>query len=212
MEFTTLEAAPRGTGKRAAKDARAAGQVPCVLYGHHIDALAFQMDARYIDKLIRSNETPLVKIDLDGKSWDCILKDADFHPVHDHVMHADFQVLQAGEKVTLSVPFRFEGTPVGQIEGGNTQHVLSEVEIRCLPKNIPSHLTIDVSELNIGDSIHIRDLEFEDIDFQANDGQTIVMVHAPRVVVEEVLDEEGAEGEEGAEEGASAEGGDEAAE
>jgi len=202
MEFTTLEATSRATGKRAVKDARLQGEVPCVLYGHHIDPLAFKMDARYLEKLVRSHETPLVKIDLDGKSWDCILKDVDFHPVDDNVLHADFQVLQAGEKINLAVPFRFEGTPVGQVEGGNTQHVMTEVEITCLPKDIPSHLIVDISELDIGDAIHIGDLSFEDIEFQASDSQTVVMVHAPRVIAlpedEEAL-EEGEEGEEGAE-------------
>lgn len=201
MEFTTLEATSRETGKRAAKDARLQGKVPCVLYGHHVDPLAFQMNAKYLEKLVRSQETPLVKIDMEGNSWDCILKDVAFHPVHDNVMHADFQVLQAGEKINLSVPFRFEGTPVGQVDGGNTQFVLTEVEISCFPKNIPSHLTVDISELQIGDSIHLGDLEYEDIEFQANDSQTVVMVHAPRIIAtpedEELEGEEGAEEEEG---------------
>lgn len=201
MEFTTLEASARDTGKRASKQARLHGEVPCVLYGHHVDPLSFKLDVRYLDKLVRSHETPLVKIDMDGNSWDCILKDIDFHPVTDAVMHADFQVLQKGEKVNLAVPFRFEGTPAGQIEGGNTQFVLSEVEITCLPKDIPSHLSVDISELNIGESIHISDLSFENIEFRATQSQTVVMIHAPRVIEveeEEVLDEEGA-AEEGAE-------------
>ncbi len=208
MEFTTLEATNREIGKRASKDARISGEVPCVLYGHHVDPLVFKLDVRYLDKLVSSQETPLVKIELEGKSWDCILKDIDFHPVTDAVIHADFQVLQAGEKINLAVPFRFEGTPVGQIDGGNTQFVMSEAEITCLPKDIPPHLTVDVSELNIGDSIHIGDLSFENIEFQATDSQTVVMVHAPRVVAvdDEELEGEGLEGEEG--EGEEAAGGD----
>ncbi|MFK7848194.1 MAG: 50S ribosomal protein L25 [Rhodothermales bacterium] len=195
MEFTTLDATTRDTGKRAARNTRLQGMVPCVLYGRHVEPLSFQMDGRYLEKLVRSNETPLVQIELEGKSWDCILKDTDFHPVNDDVIHADFQVLQKGEKITLSVPFRFEGTPVGQINGGNAQHVISEVEISCLPKDIPSHLTIDVSGLDIGDSIHIGDLSFENVDFQTSTSQTVVMVHAPRIAaVEEVEEtEEGAE-------------------
>ncbi len=199
MEFTTLDATARGTGKRASKQARLQGQVPCVLYGHHVEPLAFQLDARYLYNLIRSHETPLVKIELEGKSWDCILKDIDFHPVHDNAIHADFQVLQAGEKITLAVPFRFEGTPAGQIEGGNTQYVISEVEIKCLPKDIPSHLTVDISALNIGDSIHLGDLDFDNIEFQSSDSQTVVMIHAPRITQTADDLEEGAEGEEAAE-------------
>ena len=196
MEFTTLDATSRTSGKRASKDARLQGQVPCVLYGHHVDPLVFQLNAKHLEKLIRSHETPLVKIGLEGKSWDCILKDIDFHPVNDNAIHADFQVLKAGEEITLSVPIRFEGTPVGQVEGGNTQHVLTEVEITCLPVNIPSHLTVDITQLDIGDSIHIGDLSFENIEFVAGPTQTVVMVHAPRVIAVDEEGEEGVEGEE----------------
>lgn len=207
MEFTTLDATTRETGKRASRNARLQGMVPCVLYGRHVEPLSFQLDGRYLEKLIRSHETPLVQIELEGKNWDCILKDIDFHPVNDNAIHADFQVLQKGEKITLSVPFRFEGTPVGQINGGNAQHVISEVEISCLPKDIPSHLSIDVSGLDIGDSIHIGDLSFENLDFQTSTSQTVVMVHAPRIVaVDEEEGEEGVEGdEEATEEEAAAE-------
>lgn len=196
MEFTTLNATSRGTGKRAAKDARLQGLVPCVLYGHHVEPVAFKIDARSIESLVRSHETPLVKIDIEKDSWDCILKDVSYHPVEDTVMHADFQVLQPGEKISLSVPFHFEGTPAGQIEGGNTQYVLSEVEISCLPKDIPPYLTVDISALNIGESIHIGDLSFEGFDFEVSDSQTVVMIHAPRVSKAAADEEaEGAEGE-----------------
>ncbi len=200
MEFTTLEATSRETGKRASKDARLQGQVPCVLYGNHVDPVSFQTSAKYLEKLVRSHETPLVKIDLSGQSWDCILKDVAFHPVEDNVIHADFQVLQAGEKINLAVPFHFEGTPAGQVEGGNTQYVLTEVEITCLPKDIPSHLTVNIAHLNIGDSIHLGDLSFENIEFQASDSQTVVMIHAPRLVATGDEEGEAVEGGEAAEE------------
>ena len=208
MEFTTLEATRRETGKRGSKASRRTGNVPCTLYGRHVEPTSFQVSAGGIDRLVRSHETNLVKIELDGQSWECILKDVDFHPVWDQPIHADFQVLQAGEKISLTVPFRFEGIPVGQITGGNTQYVMNEAEIICLPKDIPSHLTVDISELDIGDGIHISDLEFEGIEFQAFDSQTVVMVHAPRLIVEEeeeVLEEgEEIEGEEGDAEGTQA--------
>ena len=198
MEFTTLEATNRESGKKGAKATRKAGNVPCVLYGHHVEPLTFQISSVGLEKLVRSHETNLVKIELEGNSWECILKDVSFHPVWDNPLHADFQVLQAGEMISLTVPFRFEGVPLGQIEGGNTQYVLNEVDITCLPKDIPSHLTVDISQLEIGDSIHISDLEYDGVEFQVSDQQTVVMVHAPRLIVEDVPeDEEGIEGEEG---------------
>ena len=181
MEFTTLEAKSRESGKRVTRILRREGYVPSVLYGHHVEPVCFHIDQRGLTQLVRSQETPLVKIDMDGKSWDCILKSVDYHPVSDEPIHADFQVLQEGEKIGLAVPFRFQGVPVGQIQGGNTQYVLSEVEVSCLPKDIPPFITIDISELKIGEAIHIGDLSIEGVEFKVSSNQTIVMIHAPRI-------------------------------
>ncbi len=196
MEYTTLTAAPREQGKRAARSIRREKQVPCVLYGHDLDTVPFKIDAVSLTNLIRSQETPLVKIELGGKSWNCILKDVAYHPVTDEPMHADFQVLHEGEKIAIAVPFRFKGTPVGQMQGGSTQHVLSEVEILSLPKNIPPYLEVDITNLKIGGSIHVSDLEFGDLEFVASPNQTVVMIHAPRIL-KTAAEEEEEEGEEG---------------
>lgn len=205
MENTTLEVTPRETGKRGARASRKAGQVPCVIYGPGIEARAFQVPALALQKLVRSHEASIIELKVNGKKHRCILKEVDFHPVLDYPIHADFQAIRAGEKITLTVPFHFEGTPVGQISGGDTQFVLNEVDITCVPENIPSHLTIDISHLDIGDAIHIGDLEFEDIEFEAPPKQTVVSVLAPRLVEEPVVEEEeGVEGEEGAEEAGEA--------
>ena len=181
MEFTTLEAKARVKGKSLTNSLRREGQVPCVLYGNKIEPLNFQLNAGVLNQLIRAQETPLVQIELDGKNWKCILKDVDYHPVTDAPIHADFQVLVDGEKISLTIPFRYKGTPVGQIQGGNTQYVLSDADVVCLPENIPPFFEIDISELGISEGIHIRDLEFEGVQFTAPDSQTIVMIHAPRV-------------------------------
>lgn len=202
MEFKTLEGTARVKSKSITRSLRREGQVPCVLYGHNIEPLSFHLDIRALNQLIRAQETPLVQIELDGKSWQCILKDVDYHPVTDFPIHADFQVLVDGEKISLTVPFRFVGTPIGQMQGGNTQYVLSEADIVCLPKDIPSFFEVDIASLGISEAIHIRDLGFEEVQFSAPESQTVVMIHAPRVVGvdEETGEEEGEEGEEQAEE------------
>ena len=198
MEAITLDAQERGVGKKAARAVRRAGNVPCVLYGHHTDAQSFQLPEASLKQLIYTTETHVVGLKLDGKEYSCILKDADLHPVTDRPIHADFLVLEAGEKVSLVVPIRFEGTPVGQKEGGNTQIILHELEVRCLPKDIPSHIDVDIAELTIGDAIHIEDLEVEGLELLGRAEQTVVTVVAPRTLeVEEedepevALDEEG---------------------
>ena len=201
MEFTTLEGTARDKGKSRTRALRREGQVPSVLYGHNVEPLSFHLNIRALNQLIRAQETPLVQIELDGKSWQCILKDVDYHPVTDLPIHADFQVLQEGEKISLTVPFRFTGTPKGQIEGGNTQYVLSDADIVCLPKDIPAFFEIDIVDLGIGEGIHIRDLDFEGVEFSAPESQTIVMIHAPRVAAADAKEEEG----EGVQEGEEAE-------
>jgi large subunit ribosomal protein L25 len=202
MEFRTIEASPRGVGKKAARQVRREGNVPCVLYGHHVEPVSFSAGAFDLHQLVRSTETHLVKIDLGDQSWECILKDIVYHPVLDEPIHADFQVLQSGEKIDVRVPIRFIGTPRGQVDGGITQHVLNELEIRCLPKDIPAHLDIEVSHLGMGQSIHIRDLNFPEIEFTGTSTQTIIAILAPRVVSETTEAVEGeapAEGEQLAE-------------
>lgn len=198
MEAITLEAQDRGVGKKAARAVRRAGNVPCVLYGHHTDPISFQLPEASLKQLIYTTETHVVNVKLDGKEWSCIMKDADLHPVTDRPIHADFLVLEEGEMVTLIVPIRYHGTPIGQKEGGNTQVILHEVEVRCLPKDIPSHIDVEIGELAIGDAVHIEDLHVEGGELQGRPEQTVVTVVPPRAIeVEEepevgvLLDEEG---------------------
>ena len=214
MEAIILEAQERGVGKKAARSVRRAGNVPCILYGHHAEPVAFQVPEASLKHLIYTTETHIVNVKLDGNEWNCILKEADLHPVTDRPIHADFLVLEEGEMVTLIVPVRFHGTPVGQKEGGNTQVVLHELEVRCLPKDIPSHIDVDISELTIGDAIHIADLSVEGAELLGRPEQTVVTVVPPRAIeveeepeLEVLLDEEGEPivPEEGEEEGEGAE-------
>lgn len=208
MEAIKIKAQEREVGKRAARSVRRTGNVPCVLYGHHTEPVVFQVPEIELNKLVYTTEAHVVEIRLDGKPFRCIMKEADFHPVTDRAIHADFQVLEEGEMINLTIPIQFHGTPAGQKEGGDTQVVLHEVEVRCLPANIPSHIDLDISELNIGDSIHIEDLVTEGIELLGQPTQTVVTVVPPRVLeVEEeeelalaaegeLIEGEGVEGEE----------------
>lgn len=205
MDVITIEAAPRDAGKGASRAVRRQGNVPCVLYGHRVDPVVFQVSEKDLTPLIYTQETHVVQIDLADNSWQCVMKDITYHPVTERPMHADFQVLQKGEKVTLTAPVRYLGTPVGQTEGGQTNYVIYELEISCLPKDIPSHIDIDVSHLKIGDALHVSDLDYGDIEIHALPEQTLVAVLKPRALVEEEEAEEvelefGEEGEEGEEE------------
>jgi len=214
MDTITLEAASRETGKKATKAVRNNNNVPCILYGPDTDPVPFQVAINDLNRLIYQRTTPILSIEVDGESWNCIMKTYDLHPVTDRPIHADFQVLTEGRPITLTVPIRYEGIPQGQKEGGDTQYNLREVNVRCLPSDIPDEIRVNVEDLEVGDSIHFYDLEVEGVEFQVRPEQTIVTVVAPRLEVlpedeeeEEVLEGELEEGElpEG-EEGEAAEG------
>ena len=202
MDATVLDATPRDTGSKAARAIRDNQHVPCILYGRDTDPVPFQASIPRINKLIFGREAPIVQVTLNGDSWNCILKDYDLHAISDTPLHADFQVLREGRKVTLTVPIRYMGIPEGQKNGGDTQFIVRELTISVLPKNIPTQIEIDVTDLKIGDSIHVYDLDVE-YDIKMADGQTLVTVVAPHLEAATTTDEEEevelAEGEEGEE-------------
>ena len=189
MDVISLQAAPRMSGKSAARAVRREGHVPCVLYGHHVDALSFSTSEKSLHPLIYTNRTHLVKVVMGDQDWECILKDMAFHPVTDRPLHADFQVLQPGESVTLSVPIRYIGTSIGQAQGGQPSYVLNELTVDCLPRHIPSQIDVDITKVGIGQAVHVRDLELEQLDIQAPDDQILMAVLRARTVVEEVEEE-----------------------
>jgi len=201
MDPLTLEAKPRETGSKAARDIRKNKNVPCILYGRDTDPIPFQVAVNEMNKLIYGRTSPVIEVSMNGESWRTILKDFDLHPITDRPQHADFQVLREGRKVTLTVPINYKGIPTGQQEGGDTQIIVRQLTISVLPKNIPSELEVDIADLEIGDSIHIYDLDV-DYDIKMAPGQTLVTVVAPHIETtttaaeeEELEEEELEEGE-----------------
>lgn len=191
MKTITIEASKREPGKSNTRAVRREDDVPCVLYGGKDESVPFRMPRTSLTPLISSSEANRIEIKVDGKKWNCILKDVDFHPITDRPMHADFQVLVKGTKITLMIPVQYHGIPLGQVEdGGDTQVVAHELEARCLPDNIPSHIDVDIEQLRIGDSVHVGDLTVEGVEFSAAPERTIVTVVAPKIFEEPELEAE----------------------
>lgn len=197
MDVISIEAKPRDTGKKASRAARREGMVPCVLYGKESDNVHFVMEDLALHRLVFTDELHRLSVKLEGKDYDCILKSVDMHPVSNLPIHADFQALVAGQTIELAVPISFVGTAVGQTNGGDVQNIIHELTVACLPINIPDSLSVDITHLDIGDSIHVSDLEFENIEIVTPPQQTVVSVTAKRVEVEEPTEGELLEGEEG---------------
>ncbi len=199
MQSITLDAQPRETGKTATKAARREGLVPCVLYGVHTDPVHFAVETLALRPLIFTTETYRVALSVDGADHEAILKQVDFHPVTDQPLHADFLALTAGETLTMTIPLRLEGTPRGVKAGGILSQPLSALEIRALPKDIPGHVSIDVTTLEVGESLHVEELDLGDaIELLTDPARTIATVTAPKAVAADD-EEETAEAVEGLE-------------
>lgn len=158
----TLTASARAeTGKGVARRLRAAGQVPAVIYGHNRQPQSLALNARDLERLLEriSAANTVVEVTLDGQSARTLIREIQRHPFKRHVLHVDFQELVAGEKVTVQVPVVIVGTAPGVREGGVMDQVLYSIAVECDPANMPNHIDVDVSEVTLGVSLHVRDLQ-----------------------------------------------------
>ena len=152
------------TGSRSARRLRQAGIIPGIVYGRDMDPVAVSVDRRELVHLLHSKagEHALVTLRLEnGQAWEkpAIVKLVQHDPVDNHVIHVDFQVILLTERIKVRVAVVLKGEPVGvKQDGGVLEHFLREVEVECLPTDIPEHLELDVSALKIGDTVHVRDL------------------------------------------------------
>ena len=198
MEKTKLKASERkNLTKSGTKKIRREGLIPGVFYSKNNIPIHIDVVDKEINSLVFTTKTHLISLELEGHDeYECIIKDIQFHPVTDKVIHFDLLGLTKGEKITLEIPLQLVGTAVGVKEGGVIQHVMHKVEIECLPKNIPEHIVVDVSGLKLGDSFHIGDLNYEDIEFMVPKESLIVQVTHPKVKEEVAPAEEEVVGEE----------------
>lgn len=188
-------------GKRDAKKLRAEGKVPCVLYGGD-EQYHFSIEEKEFKTLIFTPETFFLKLDLDGKVYNCVMKDVQYHPVSDNVLHADFQEFKPGRPVVVSVPIQLEGDAPGLIKGGVLVKKFRKLPVRALPENMPEKITIDISNLDINDYVHVSDLEQVKYSIIEAQERFVVGIMTTRLAAvttpgeeEEVEGEEGEEGE-----------------
>ncbi len=178
----------RGTG--VARKLRQNGEVPAVVYGHGREPQSLTINTREIDKLLTqiSAEATVIELNVGGTTARTLIREIQRHPFKRHIVHVDFQELVAGEKVTVSIPLRFNGTPDGvRIGGGILEETMHQVHLRLDPANIPDHIDVDVTPLNIGHNFHVRDLQLpEGVTVLDEPGATVCLVAAPKTAVEPV--------------------------
>lgn len=196
------------TGKGVARKLRAAGRIPAVVYGRGAETKAISIDPGALQRLLQrsgAGMNTLIELSVDDISRTVLVKELQRDPVRGRPLHADFYLVELDKTVEVSVPIHLVGKPPGVEEGGILDHPLREIELECLPQAIPEGVDVDVSALDIGDSIHVRDLTLpEGVSVQTDENLAVASVVAP-VVVEEPVAEELEEGEEAVAEGEEAE-------
>ena len=157
-------------GKKAAKAIRNSGNVPCVLYGEKKDAngqpeaIHFSVSEKEINKLIYTPHIYLVDIIIDGEDHKGILKEVQFHPVKDNVLHVDFLEVHAEKPIVMGVPIAPQGLAEGVRAGGRLITMVRKLNVKALYSAIPEKLNIDVTALQLGKSIKVGDLHFENLE------------------------------------------------
>lgn len=211
MEQRVLEVQAREERKKGPVGRlRRSGRIPAVIYGH-TEPKAVSVDAKEFYNLFRHiSESTIITLKTGGEDVEVLIKDYEEDLRHNKIDHIDFYAIQAGVALRTHIEIHLEGSAKGAREGGVLQQQLHDIEIECLPKDIPEHaFSIDVTHLEIGDSIHVSDIpEPPGVTFLTGTDNVVALVAATREEVEEEEVEEGIEGEEGAvegEEGAEAE-------
>jgi len=221
----TLSAEKRSdSGKGAARQLRAAGRIPAVVYGQGDEGLSVSLDAHEADLLFHriSVENTIVNLEVEGEKEpiSTLVREVQTHPFKSAILHVDFYRIQKGVELEVEIPVHVVGTPIGvKDSGGILQLVIHDLPVACIPSKIPDQITIDVSGLDIGDALHISDIDMpEGVRSLIEEERTLATVNLPRAAVEtedeegdemdvEVIGEDSESGADGDAEGGDAEGG-----
>ena len=212
MELLELSAVTRtDTGKGQSRTLRREGRLPAVLYGPNTDPVMLSIDLGKLEDIVKGGSAgqAILSISVDGakEARTAMIKELQVSPLSREYLHVDFYEVDMKRKINVMVPVTTTGKCIGIEMGGMIQLIRRELEVLCMPGNIPEFIEIDITELNIGDSVHVEDVKLEgDVEIPHDVDFTILTILSATMAEEEVEeeDEELEEGEEGAEEGADA--------
>jgi large subunit ribosomal protein L25 len=185
MEIIALKAQPKDkSGKQAAKKVRHAGMAPAIMYkSGGGDSVQFSVDPAEFRHLVYTSELKVAEIELNGTIHKCILKDIQFHPVTEQVVHLDFLELTDGVKFNASVPLRFKGSAPGVKAGGKLLTTLRKIKIVTTPEKIVDKVHVDISKMELGDVIRVRDIELQEgVEIMNNSSVPIAAIEIPRAL------------------------------
>lgn len=192
MDIKTLSVTKRDTsGKGPARQARLKGEVPGVVYGEGKDPLSIQINLRSFEQLVhgRGGEHAVVQLDVENQpelSGPAMVKAVQHHPVKDTIVHADLLRIRLDQKIQTVVPLNLTGRAQGIIDGGVPDQQLHEVEIECLATEVPLQIDVDISAMNIDESLHVSEIQASSgVTILTDAERTILAIHPPRVAKSE---------------------------
>ena len=192
--FTITAVARSDVGKGASRRLRRAEQIPGIVYGGGKEPKMIAIAQNLLLRLLEEESfyTQILDLDIEDKKEHVILRDLQRHPFKPKILHLDLQRISATEKVTMRIPLHFIGgdlAPGVKVGGGVISRLLADIEVRCLPKDLPEFIEVDLSNLELNQTIHVSELKLppniEIIDSSHGEDQSVVTVHVPRVAVEE---------------------------
>ena len=200
MKSITINGSQReSVGKKATRDLRNAGQVPCVLYGGD-KPVHFSAPELAFSKLVYTPNAHTVVIALEkGSSFNAIMQDIQLHPVTDRILHVDFYQLFEDKEITMEIPVRYIGSSKGVLNGGVLSKNQRHLKIKAVPANLPDFIEVDITPLKIGSKMYITELPNPDFTFLQPENTVVCQVRRSRASVAEFEAEEEEELEEGAE-------------
>ena len=183
MKSITIKGSEReSVGKAATRAARNAGMVPCVLYGGN-QPVHFTAEEMAFKGLVYTPNVHTVVIDLNGKTYDAILQDIQFHPVSDKILHIDFYQLDAAKEITMEVPVKVVGNSKGVMAGGVLRLNQRKLKVRALPANLPDFIEADITELEMGNKLYITKLPQENYKLLQPDNTVVAQVRISRAAM-----------------------------
>ncbi len=159
MKSIAISGSPReNVGKRDAKELRYEGKVPAVLYGGK-EQVHFAVDAPALRDLVYTADVNFAGLDIDGKKFNAVVQDIQFHPLTEKIVHIDFLQLFDDKRVTIEIPVKLTGTSPGVKEGGKLVQKLRKLKVNALPKDMPQYVEVSIEPLEVGKSVRVRDLK-----------------------------------------------------
>lgn len=198
MEAVSMSGSIRkGVGGKDSKELRKQGLVPCVVYGAQ-EPMHVMVDKRQFNKIVYTPNVYVINLDVDGTTYNVYLKDAQFHPVSDEIIHADFFLPSEGQSFELKIPVRLNGTSPGVLNGGKMRLMFRKLRVKGTSETFPDFIDVDISKLKIGMGVRVSELSIDGVEFLDAPNNYVVSIKTARGAVVDDEEETEAAAEEAA--------------